>query len=268
MTRSATGGSGQCRQPPCPEFGPNDWFVEEKYQQFLADPASVDPIWRDYFAEIDVLPTRPSPPRPKARRSDLDAGTRPPNGGSGNAGNGLVGRSGSPGKAPQSAAATTASAPTIPAGHPRARAARHRRPAAPAAEPARNRRSHRGPTKRPHCKPRRRRRGRLRTGHPDRGEAGTPPARPTAHRRPEATPRPPRRVPGRRRSAAKHHHARRRPGPQRAGGSGAGGRGAGETAPLRGMAAAVVRNMTASLEVPTATSVRAVPAKLSQTTGS
>ena len=35
-----------------------------------------------------------------------------------------------------------------------------------------------------------------------------------------------------------------------------------ESAPIRGAAAAVVRNMTASLEVPTATSVRAVPAKL------
>ena len=34
-----------------PEFGPNDWFVEEKYQQFLADPTSVDPIWRDFFAD-------------------------------------------------------------------------------------------------------------------------------------------------------------------------------------------------------------------------
>ena len=34
------------------------------------------------------------------------------------------------------------------------------------------------------------------------------------------------------------------------------------TTPLRGVAAAVVKNMTASLEVPTATSVRAVPAKL------
>jgi hypothetical protein len=34
-----------------PEFGPNDWFVEEKYQQFLTDPASVDPIWRDFFAD-------------------------------------------------------------------------------------------------------------------------------------------------------------------------------------------------------------------------
>src|SRR6478672_13764481 len=33
------------------EFGPNDWFVEEKYQEFLVDPAQVDPIWRDFFTQ-------------------------------------------------------------------------------------------------------------------------------------------------------------------------------------------------------------------------
>ena len=40
-----------------PEFGPNDWFVEEKYQQFLADPESVDPIWRDFFADAKAPST-------------------------------------------------------------------------------------------------------------------------------------------------------------------------------------------------------------------
>src|ERR1700712_2288704 len=34
-----------------PEFGPNDWFVEEKYNQFLSDPSSVDQIWRDFFTD-------------------------------------------------------------------------------------------------------------------------------------------------------------------------------------------------------------------------
>ena len=34
-----------------PEFGPNDWFVEEKYNQFLSDPTSVDQIWRDFFTD-------------------------------------------------------------------------------------------------------------------------------------------------------------------------------------------------------------------------
>ena len=33
-----------------PEFGPNDGFVQEKYEEFLADPQSVDLIWRDFFA--------------------------------------------------------------------------------------------------------------------------------------------------------------------------------------------------------------------------
>ena len=36
-----------------PEFGPNDWFVEEKYREYLADPNSVDQIWRDYFADMN-----------------------------------------------------------------------------------------------------------------------------------------------------------------------------------------------------------------------
>jgi 2-oxoglutarate decarboxylase len=44
--------------------------------------------------------------------------------------------------------------------------------------------------------------------------------------------------------------------------SGAGGSGADENQVLRGASAAVVRNMDASLTVPTATSVRAIPAKL------
>ena len=37
-----------------PEFGPNDWFVQERYEEFLADPESVDPIWREYFGTKGV----------------------------------------------------------------------------------------------------------------------------------------------------------------------------------------------------------------------
>ena len=33
-----------------PEFGPNGWLVQERYEQFLADPGSVDKVWRDFFA--------------------------------------------------------------------------------------------------------------------------------------------------------------------------------------------------------------------------
>src|SRR2546421_38041 len=39
-----------------PQFGPNEWLVEEMYEQFLADPSSVDPAWHDFFA--DYKPTQ------------------------------------------------------------------------------------------------------------------------------------------------------------------------------------------------------------------
>jgi 2-oxoglutarate dehydrogenase complex dehydrogenase (E1) component-like enzyme len=41
---------------PAPQFGPNEWLVEEMYEQFLADPSSVDPAWHDFFA--DYKPTQ------------------------------------------------------------------------------------------------------------------------------------------------------------------------------------------------------------------
>ncbi|MBB5805816.1 2-oxoglutarate decarboxylase [Saccharothrix ecbatanensis] len=33
------------------QFGPNEWLVEEMYEQFLTDPSSVDPAWHDFFAD-------------------------------------------------------------------------------------------------------------------------------------------------------------------------------------------------------------------------
>ena len=32
-------------------FGTNEWLVEEMYQQYLADPSSVDQAWHDFFAD-------------------------------------------------------------------------------------------------------------------------------------------------------------------------------------------------------------------------
>ena len=32
-------------------FGPNEWLVDEIYQQYLADRDSVDPAWWDFFAD-------------------------------------------------------------------------------------------------------------------------------------------------------------------------------------------------------------------------
>ncbi len=61
------------------QFGPNEWLVEEMYEQFLADPSAVDPAWHDFFADyrpappggngaapVPVLPPLPQAPLPQA----------------------------------------------------------------------------------------------------------------------------------------------------------------------------------------------------------
>src|SRR4051794_1317494 len=32
-------------------LGPNEWLVDEMYEQFLADPKSVSESWREFFAD-------------------------------------------------------------------------------------------------------------------------------------------------------------------------------------------------------------------------
>ena len=39
-------------------FGPNDWLVDEMYEQYLADPNSVSESWQEFFS--DYRPTSPS----------------------------------------------------------------------------------------------------------------------------------------------------------------------------------------------------------------
>ena len=36
---------------PASQFGPNEWLIEEMYEQFLQDPSSVDSAWHDFFAD-------------------------------------------------------------------------------------------------------------------------------------------------------------------------------------------------------------------------
>jgi 2-oxoglutarate dehydrogenase E1 component len=53
------------------DFGANEWLVEELYERYLADPASVDAAWHDFFADFKttsaslVRPTAAAP-RPEA----------------------------------------------------------------------------------------------------------------------------------------------------------------------------------------------------------
>ncbi|MFJ3232713.1 multifunctional oxoglutarate decarboxylase/oxoglutarate dehydrogenase thiamine pyrophosphate-binding subunit/dihydrolipoyllysine-residue succinyltransferase subunit [Streptomyces sp. NPDC086787] len=159
----------QAGKNPAAAFGPNEWLVDEIYQQYLQDPNSVDRAWWDFFA--DYKPGAPAAPAA-----------------SGAAAAGAAGTSATP--APAQPAAPAPAAPAAPA------------PAAP--------------------KP-----------------AAAAPAAP----RPAAAPAQPAAP------AAKAAPATEAPeGP--------------EYVTLRGPSAAVAKNMNASLELPTATSVRAVPVKL------
>jgi 2-oxoglutarate dehydrogenase E1 component len=154
-------------------FGPNEWLVEELYQQYLADKDSVDKAWWDFFQ--DYRPDGPAAPK--------------------TSGNGAPAPAANP--APQAR----------PVSRPAPAAATPRADGAPAPEQV----------------------------------AQKPAAAPVspAASAPVAAPAP---------AAAKA------PGTTSTGG--------GDVTTLKGPAARVVTNMQASLAVPTATSVRAVPAKL------
>jgi multifunctional 2-oxoglutarate metabolism enzyme len=162
------------QENPLADFGPNEWIVDDMYQRYLADPASVDTAWHEFFADY----------KPAVESVGNNAATPPPTAAS---------------SAPATAATTSVAAkpaqPTAPApaadgGTPAAAA-----PAAPKA-------------------------------------AAAAPAKATAAKAaPAKAPAP---------AAAADTH----------------------TTPIRGVAARIVQNMDASLSVPTATSVRAVPAKL------
>ncbi|MGW0903603.1 multifunctional oxoglutarate decarboxylase/oxoglutarate dehydrogenase thiamine pyrophosphate-binding subunit/dihydrolipoyllysine-residue succinyltransferase subunit [Streptomyces sp. NPDC002853] len=173
----STDQDGQGKDPAA-AFGPNEWLVDEIYQQYLQDPNSVDRAWWDFFADY----------KPGAAASPAAAPAKP-------AGDAAAGAAATTSPAAPAAPAATPAAPAKPA----ASAA----PAAPAAKPA--------------------------------AAAPAPAAKPAAAK-PAAKAEP----------AAAASEAPAGP----------------EYVTLRGPAAAVAKNMNASVEVPTATSVRAVPVKL------
>ncbi|MEV6735536.1 multifunctional oxoglutarate decarboxylase/oxoglutarate dehydrogenase thiamine pyrophosphate-binding subunit/dihydrolipoyllysine-residue succinyltransferase subunit [Streptomyces sp. NPDC051104] len=176
----------QAGKNPAAAFGPNEWLVDEIYQQYLQDPNSVDRAWWDFFADYK--------PGAAAAAASAPAGT---------AAAGATETT----TAPQAAQA----APAAPAA-PQAPAAAAPQPAA-APAPAK----------------------------PAPAVAAPAPAKPAAPAaaKPAAAPAQPK----------KDEPVSEAPaGP--------------ELVTLRGPAAAVAKNMNASLEIPTATSVRAVPVKL------
>ncbi|MET8025925.1 multifunctional oxoglutarate decarboxylase/oxoglutarate dehydrogenase thiamine pyrophosphate-binding subunit/dihydrolipoyllysine-residue succinyltransferase subunit [Streptomyces avermitilis] len=168
----------QAGKNPAAAFGPNEWLVDEIYQQYLQDPNSVDRAWWDFFA--DYKPGAAAAPAPAGTAAAGAAETTTP--------------------AP---AAPTAAAPAAPAAPAQA---------APAPAPA----------------------------------APAPAAAPAAPKPAAAAPAPAAAKPAAAAPAKPQAEAPEGP----------------TFVPLRGPAAAVAKNMNASIEVPTATSVRAVPVKL------
>ncbi|WP_353944683.1 multifunctional oxoglutarate decarboxylase/oxoglutarate dehydrogenase thiamine pyrophosphate-binding subunit/dihydrolipoyllysine-residue succinyltransferase subunit [Streptomyces sp. HUAS MG91] len=171
--------AGQGRNPAA-AFGPNEWLVDEIYQQYLQDPNSVDRAWWDFFADYKpgAAAAGAAPTEPAAQPAQ-----KPP--------------------APAAAPAPAAQAPAAPAAQ------------APAAKPA--------------------------AAAPAQTAAATSAPAKAAPATPAPAPAP---APKKAEQVTTEAPA----GP--------------ELVTLRGPAAAVAKNMNASIEVPTATSVRAVPVKL------
>ncbi|MFD3379236.1 multifunctional oxoglutarate decarboxylase/oxoglutarate dehydrogenase thiamine pyrophosphate-binding subunit/dihydrolipoyllysine-residue succinyltransferase subunit [Streptomyces sp. NPDC058697] len=177
-SNSSTSTEDQAGKNPAAAFGPNEWLVDEIYQQYLQDPNSVDRAWWDFFADYKPGGVAASAPSGAAAAGAAGTTTVPP------------------------------AAPAAPAAP--AQAAPAQAPAAPAAPQP----------------------------------AAAAPAKPAAA--PAAAPAKP--------AAAKPAAAKAAPASEAPAGP--------EYVTLRGPSAAVAKNMNASLELPTATSVRAVPVKL------
>ena len=231
------------------DFGPNEWLVDELYQRYLDDPQSVDRAWWNFFA--DYRPDAAAAAglgRAEVRASGGRAGTadqpREPGGTDAQA----AGTQGTGGQATGGLAAGTGGQA------PRAQASRQQEaaPAAPAAAP-----TARGQAP-PSAAPRITASGPAGSAGPagpagSVGAAAAAPATAPQDAPPGAAPAaaPAAAAPGadaatRPKAAAREPHVRADA----------------EEIRLRGAAARTALNMAASLSVPTATSVRTVPAKL------
>ncbi len=206
------------------DFGPNQWLVDELYQRYQADPGSVDQAWWNFFADYE-----PQPPD-QAAAGQATAGAQP--GGP------------APPAAPVPSAPVPAAGPAQ-AGTPvpgQAQPAGQAAGGVPAAAPAPA--TGQAPATAP-----------AQPGGTPAPAAGGPAAPEPAGAGPAASNRAGARVPA-------DPPAPAAPAPARAGPAAPAPPGTARQVRLRGAAARTALNMAASLAVPTATSVRAIPAKL------
>ena len=64
---------------PAPgDFGANEWLVEELYQRYLEDPASVDRAWWSFFSDFKPAPGKPAAPASPGTSASPSALGEPP----------------------------------------------------------------------------------------------------------------------------------------------------------------------------------------------
>ena len=197
---------------PASQFGPNEWLVEEMYDQFLADPSSVDAAWHDFFA--DFKPTQ-------AAKRKADEATDSATDG-------------------QPAASANGKSASKPAAEPATRDAAAKQQAEASVAPA----NKAAPAKTAPAKPA------PATTAPATTTSSTTDGQSSTAKSAPAKP------------AAKPAPAKSTSKPAAKDSAATDGNEGPVSKPLRGAAAAIAKNMDLSLTVPTATSVRAVPAKL------
>ena len=60
-TLSNSSFAGKFGEEVAEQFGANEWLVDEMYERYLQDPASLDKAWLDFFAEFTPLPQSAEP---------------------------------------------------------------------------------------------------------------------------------------------------------------------------------------------------------------
>ncbi|HJQ00384.1 MAG TPA: multifunctional oxoglutarate decarboxylase/oxoglutarate dehydrogenase thiamine pyrophosphate-binding subunit/dihydrolipoyllysine-residue succinyltransferase subunit [Jatrophihabitans sp.] len=74
---TAQSSSGSESSAARPDFGANEWLVEEMYERYLADPNAVDAAWHDFFADYrpSISPATSAPPRAASEEPPVEPAT-------------------------------------------------------------------------------------------------------------------------------------------------------------------------------------------------